>query len=88
MAEFSYIIRTAKGARETGNITADNYNSALEKLQNDGTSVIELKERDTSFDFIKPFVDRLSIALEELKNRVPLNVLVLRLLLVSLEYHL
>ena len=76
MAEFSYIIRTAKGARETGNITSENYNSALEKLQTDGTTVIELKERDTSFDFIKPFFDRLSIALEELKNKVPLGILV------------
>tara|TARA_B110000438_G_scaffold295904_1_gene339728 strand:- start:728 stop:1969 length:1242 start_codon:yes stop_codon:yes gene_type:complete len=76
VAEFSYIIRTVKGARETGNLTSDNYNSALEKLQSDGTTVIELKERDTSFDFIKPFVDRLSIALEEFKNKVPLNVLV------------
>ncbi len=41
-----------------------------------GNIVIKLSERDTSFDFINPFLDRLSIALEELKNKVPLNVLV------------
>ena len=76
MAEFSYIIRTDKGSRETGNISAENYNDALEKLQKDGTAVIKLIERDSSFDFIKPFLDRLSIALEEIKNKVPLNVLV------------
>ena len=76
MAEFSYIIRTDKGSRETGNISAENYNEALEKLQKDGTAVIKLTERDSSFDFIKPFLDRLSIAFEELKNKVPLNVLV------------
>ena len=76
MAEFSYIIRTDKGSRETGNISAENYNQALDKLQKNGAAVIKLIERDTSFDFIKPFLDRLSIAFEELKNRVPLNVLV------------
>jgi type IV pilus assembly protein PilC len=76
MAEFSYIIRTTKGSRETGNISAENYNVALEKLQDNGSSVIKLIERDTSFDFIKPFLDRLSIAVEEIKNKVPLNILV------------
>ncbi|MBI45167.1 MAG: pilus assembly protein PilC [Candidatus Marinimicrobia bacterium] len=76
MAEFSYIIRTEKGSRETGNISAENYNEALEKLQKDGTAVIKLTERDSSFDFIKPFLDRLSMSIEEMKNKVPLNVLV------------
>ena len=76
MADFSYIIRTDKGARETGDIQAENYNEALEKLQTEGTVVIKLTERDVSFDFIKPFLDRLSLAIESFKNRVPLNVLV------------
>jgi len=76
MAEFSYIIRTDKGSRETGNISAENYNEALEKLQKNGSAVIQLTERDSSFDFIKPFLDRLSMSVEEIKNKVPLNVLV------------
>ena len=76
MAEFSYIIRTAKGARETGNLTSDNYNSALEKLQNDGTTVIELKERDTSFDFMGPFMERFNLSIDKFKNRIPLTNLV------------
>ena len=76
MAEFSYTIRTDKGSRETGNITSENYNEALNKLQANNSVVISLKERDTSFDFIKPFVDRLSLAIEEIKNRVPISVLV------------
>ena len=76
MAEFSYIIRTDKGSRETGNITSENYNEALNKLQANNSVVISLKERDTSFDFIKPFIDRLSLAIEEIKNRVPISVLV------------
>ena len=53
MAEFSYIIRTDKGSRETGDISAENYNEALEKLQKNGSAVIQLTERDSSFDFIK-----------------------------------
>ena len=76
MAEFTYIVRTSKGSRESGEIKSDNYNTALDELQVDGNTVIQLKERDTSFDFIKPFLDRLSVALEELKNKIPLNVLV------------
>ena len=52
MSEFSYIIRTDKGSRETGNISAENYNDALEKLQENGSAVIKLIERDSSFDFI------------------------------------
>jgi len=76
MAEFSYIIRTPKGSRESGEIKSENYNTALDELQVNGNSVIKLTERDTSFDFIKPFLDRLSIALEKLKNKVPLNILV------------
>ena len=75
MAEFTYIVRTSKGSRESGN-KSDNYNTALDELQVNGNTVIQLKERDTSFDFIKPFLDRLSVALEELKNKIPLNVLV------------
>ena len=68
MAEFSYIIITPKGSRESGEIKSGNYNTALDELQVNGNTVIKLTERDTSFDFIKPFLDRLSIALEELKK--------------------
>ena len=62
MAEFTYIVRTPKGSRESGEIKSDNYNTALDELQVNGNTVIQLKERDTSFDFIKPFLDRLSVA--------------------------
>ena len=60
MAEFSYIVRDEKGYRQTGNISSDNYNSAVEKLQSDGLTIIKLIERDASFDFVKPFINRLS----------------------------
>jgi len=76
MADFSYIARDDKGNRKTGDIKAENYNEAVESLQNDGLVVIKLSERDTSFDFIKPFINRLSLEVEKFKNRVPLNVLV------------
>ncbi len=76
MPDFSYIARDEKGNRKTGEIKAENYNEAVEKLQNDNLVVIKLSERDTSFDFIKPFINRLSLEFEKFKNKVPLNVLV------------
>ncbi|MBI65078.1 MAG: pilus assembly protein PilC [Candidatus Marinimicrobia bacterium] len=76
MPDFSYIARDEKGNRTTGEIKAENYNEAVENLQNDNLIVIKLSERDTSFDFIKPFINRLSLELEKFKNKVPLNVLV------------
>ena len=76
MAEFSYIVRDEKGSRQTGNISSDNYNSAVEKLQSDGLTIIKLTERDASFDFVKPFINRLSLEIETFKNKVPISVLV------------
>ena len=76
MAEFSYIIRNKNGIRETGDLKASNYNEAMLQLQNDGSTVIKLNEKDTSFDFIKPFTDRLYLEIEKFKNRIPLSVLV------------
>ena len=76
MAEFSYIVRDEKGYRQTGNISSDNYNSAVEKLQSDGLTIIKLTERDASFDFVKPFINRLSLEIETFKNKVPISVLV------------
>ena len=76
MAEFAYLARNKDGSRKTGEIKADNYNLAVEKLQADGLTIIKVTEKDTSFDFIKPFTDRLSLEIEKIKNRVPLKVLV------------
>ena len=76
MAEFSYLARNKDGNRETGDLKAENYNLAVEQLQADGLTVIKLTEKDTSFDFIKPFTDRLFLEIEKFKNRVPLKVLV------------
>ena len=38
--------------------------------------VIKLNERDTSFDFFKPFLERLALEYEKFKNKVPLGILV------------
>ena len=76
MADFNYIVRTESGTRKTGSITANNYNEAIEKLQSDNLVVIKLTERDTSFDFFKPFLERLALEFDKFKNKVPLAVLV------------
>ena len=76
MSDFNYTIRTEGGARKEGSISANNYNEAMEKLQADNSVVIKLNERDTSFDFFKPFLERLALEFEKFKNKVPLGILV------------
>ena len=76
MPDFEYIVRTEGGARKTGSISAENYNLAIEKLQSQKLTVVKLNESDTSFDFVKPFLNRLSLEFEKFKNKVPLNILV------------
>ena len=76
MPDFNYIVRTEGGARKTGTISAQNYNEAMDKLQVDNSVVIKLTERDTSFDFFKPFLERLALEFEKFKNRVPIGILV------------
>ena len=76
MPDFNYIVRTEDGTRKTGSISANNYNEAIEKLQADKFVVIKLSERDTSFDFFKPFIERLALEADKFKNKVPLSVLV------------
>jgi type IV pilus assembly protein PilC len=76
MADFSYVVRTQDGVRKEGTVSANNYNEAMEQLVNDKYIVVKLHEKDTSFDFMGPFLDRLSLAFEKFKFRIPLNVLV------------
>ena len=44
MPAFDYIVRNEKGARKTGSISADNYNKAIEKLQNELISEREFQK--------------------------------------------
>tara|TARA_Y100000996_G_scaffold158996_1_gene122827 strand:+ start:1635 stop:2876 length:1242 start_codon:yes stop_codon:yes gene_type:complete len=76
MPDFDYIVRTEGGARKTGKISASNYNEAIEELQNQKLTVVKLNETDTSFDFVKPFLNRFYLEIEKFKNKVPLSILV------------
>tara|TARA_B110000263_G_scaffold182487_1_gene160089 strand:+ start:1299 stop:2540 length:1242 start_codon:yes stop_codon:yes gene_type:complete len=76
MAQFNYIVRTQSGSRQEGNIDAKNINNASEKLRSEGLTVIKISERDTSFDFLTPFLERLNLEIEKFKNKVPLSTLV------------
>ena len=76
MPDFSFIARTEEGKRKEGVISASNINIASENLAKQNLAVIKLTERDTSFDFAGPFLDRLALKLEKLKTRVPLKTLV------------
>ena len=76
MAQFNYIVRTKDGVRQEGTIDAENINIASEQLREQELTVIKIKERDTSFDFLTPFLNRLNLTIEKYKNRVPLPTLV------------
>ena len=76
MAQFNYIIRTQNGTRQEGSIDATNINEATEKLNSEGFTVVKIFERDTSFDFLTPFLKRLNLEIERFKNRIPLSTLV------------
>jgi len=76
MPQFNYIARTQNGARREGTIEAININEASEKLRNDQLVIIKINEKDTSFDFLGPFLERLSLSIEKIKNKVPLSTLV------------
>ncbi len=76
MGQFTFIARTQDGKRKEGSIEATNINKASEKLTSQDLIVVKLTERDSSFDFMGPFLDRLSLKLEKLKTRIPLKTLV------------
>ena len=48
----------------------------MDMLLADKYIVVKLSERDTSFDFLGPFIDRFNLAIEKLKNRISLGTLV------------
>ena len=76
MPEFTYIIRSEDGIRHEGIIDAANLNDASDKLKLDNSTIVKINERDTSFDFMGPFLDRLSLSVEKIKNRIPISILV------------
>ena len=76
MPEFNYIARNQDGVRIEDSVTADNLKEASNKLLSDNLSIVKISERDTSFDFMTPFMKRFNISMEKLKTRIPLTNLV------------
>ncbi len=76
MAEFTYIARNSDGQRIENTVNAASLKDASELLVADNLSIIKISERDTSFDFMAPFMERFNVSLEKIKNRIPLTSLV------------
>tara|TARA_B100000676_G_scaffold75775_1_gene75336 strand:- start:26158 stop:27393 length:1236 start_codon:yes stop_codon:yes gene_type:complete len=76
MPEFSYIARTPDGVRKEDVVTASNIQEASNVLAAEDLSIIKISERDTSFDFMGPFMERFNLSMDKLKNRIPLTSLV------------
>ena len=76
MPTFAYLIKDPEGKRKEGEIRADSIDKATQKLSSDGQMVISLKEQDTTWDFLGPFLDEINLSIERMKNRVPLSNLV------------
>ena len=72
MAIFHYLVKSDEGNRSEGDIRAESMDLALQKLTSNGQIVITLKEVDTTFDFLGPFLDEINLTFERIKNRVPL----------------
>jgi len=76
MPTFEYIVRAQDGKRLEGKIDAENINRANKKLEEKKFTIVKLTENEVAFDFLGPFLDRLNLEMEKLKNRVPLTTLV------------
>jgi len=72
VAVFHYLVKSDEGSRSEGDIRAASMDLALQKLTSNGQIVINLKEVDTTFDFLGPFLDEINLTFERIKNRVPL----------------
>ena len=76
MPDFSYIARTQEGVRKEDIISASNIKEASDLLVAENLSIVKITERDTSFDFMGPFMGRFNLAIDKFKNRIPLTSLV------------
>ena len=76
MAVFQYLTKDGDGNRKEGEIHADSLDIAAQKLSSGGVIVVNLKEVDTTWDFLGPFLDEVSLSIERFKNRIPLSNIV------------
>ncbi|MFQ6606863.1 MAG: type II secretion system F family protein [Fidelibacterota bacterium] len=76
MPRYTYLTKDESGARREGEISADSLDMAMKKLDTNGQVVISLKEVDTSWEFLGPFIDEINLSIERFKARIPLSNLV------------
>ena len=76
MAVFQYVLKDTSGDRKEGEIKAATLDTAIQTLTAQDQVIITIKEEDTSWDFLGPFLDEINLSYERLKNRIPLTNLV------------
>ena len=76
MAVFQYVLKDTSGDRKEGEIKAATLDTAIQTLTAQDQVIITIKEQDTSWDFLGPFLDEIDLSFERLKNRIPLTNLV------------
>jgi len=76
VATYAYLTKDANGNRHEGEIRADSVDIAAQKLSQNNQIIISLKEVDTTFDFLGPFIDEVSLSVEKIRNRIPLSNIV------------
>ena len=76
MALFQYVLKDTSGNRKEGEIKAATLDTAIQILTAQDQVIITIKEEDTSWDFLGPFLDEINLSYERLKNRIPLTNLV------------
>ena len=76
MAVFQYVLKDTSGNRKEGEIKAGTLDTAIQTLTAQDQVIITIKEEDTSWDFLGPFLDEINLSFERLKNRIPLTNLV------------
>ncbi|HJL77925.1 MAG TPA: type II secretion system F family protein [Candidatus Marinimicrobia bacterium] len=76
MAVFQYVLKDTSGNRKEGAIKAATLDTAIQTLTAQDQVIITIKEEDTSWDFLGPFLDEINLSFERLKNRIPLTNLV------------
>ncbi|MFA7330108.1 MAG: type II secretion system F family protein [Candidatus Delongbacteria bacterium] len=75
MPKYNYVIRNAAGQRVESSLTAATFDAALEVVKNQGT-LIQLKEVKADQVQRVTVLDKINAAMENLKNHVPLKVMV------------
>lgn len=77
MANFAYTIQDAKGARKEGIVKAGNIDEAIEKLSQDGGTIINVKAAsDGSYKGNLSLFDKIMLAIHKWRTSVKLNTLV------------